>query len=267
MEAVSKRPQSSQIRQFLSTRKGAYTVAAIAAALAALVLVVFISQYKESVKQGLVATPVLVADRVIPRGTAGSDVVLEKLFKPTAVAEQDLKPGALTDSEALVGAVAVRTILPGQQITGTDFTAKGDPIRSRISKNERAIQIPIDKVHGLLGTVRPSDRVDIMAAFNSSNSNGSGTPTLTPLMRDVRIMAAPGYSPGIQSSVILEVTDKQASQLAFAADNAKLWFTLRPPVGARDSDAVQVNEDSLLSGGRPYSGTIARGTRGGGGAR
>lgn len=250
MEAVSRRPPAEQLKQWLATRKGAYTLAGIAAALAALVLLVFISQYKQSVNAGIAATPVLTADKLIPRGTAGAIVATDRLAKPAAVAEQDLQAGAITDLGQIQTMVATRSILPGQQITLADFAAKADPIRSRIAKTERAIQIPIDKTHGLLGTVRPGDRVDILAAFNSVNTNGSGTPSLSPLIRNVRIMAAPGYNPGISSSVILQVSDRQAAALAFAADNAKLWFLLRPPVGSADSPDVSVSQDSLISGGK-----------------
>ncbi len=67
-------------------------------------------------------------------------------------------------------------MLPGQQITVADFAAAADPIRSRLTKRERAIQIPIDTIHGLLNTLRAGDHVDILAAFNASATNGSGTP-------------------------------------------------------------------------------------------
>ncbi len=45
--------------------------------------------------------------------------------------------------------------------------------------------------------------------------------------------------------MILETTDQQGARLAFAADNAKLWFLLRPPVGATDSKPTSVSQDSL----------------------
>jgi Flp pilus assembly protein CpaB len=248
MEAINQRPGSTakkrssvdSVKKFVSTRRGAYTVAAVAAALAGLVLLVFMTRYKEDVNAGLAPSPVLVADRLIPRGTSASEVISEKLFKPTAIPQENVQVGAVTQAAQITGGVAVREILPGQQITAADFAAEADPIRSRLTKRERAIQIPIDKVHGLLGTVRAGDRVDILAAFNATSATtGSGTPTLEPLVRDIRIMQNSG------NSVILETTDQEGAKLAFAADNAKLWFLLRPPVGATDSKASIVSQDSL----------------------
>ena len=46
-------------------------------------------------------------------------------------------------------------------------------------------------------------------------------------------------------SVILETTDREAAKIAFAADNARLWFLLRPPVGAKDSKPRSVNQESI----------------------
>jgi Flp pilus assembly protein CpaB len=237
---VKKRSSADSFKQFLSTRRGAYTVAIAAAALAGLVLLLFINRYKDDVNAGLAPAPVLTADRVIPRGTSAAEVISNKLFKATAAATENVQPGAITQASQIVGKVAVRDVLPGQQITLADFAAEADAIRSRLTKRERAIEISIDKVHGLLSTLRPGDHVDILAAFNSSSATtASGTPVLEPLVRDIRIMQNNG------SSVILETTDQQGARLAFASDNAKLWFLLRPPVGATDSKATSVSQDSL----------------------
>jgi Flp pilus assembly protein CpaB len=247
MEAVQKKPPADSLKQFLSTRRGAYAVALVAAALAGLVLLVFIDRYKEEVNAGIAPAPVLTADRLIPRGTAGNEVISGKLFRPTAIAADNIQPGAVTQAADIQGKVAVRDVLPGEQITAADFAAVGDPIRSRLTKIERAVQIPIAKINGLLGILRPGDRVDILAAFNSQlAATGTGTPTLQPLVRDKRIMAVDGQS------VILETTDKEGAKLAFAADNAKLWFLLRPPVGAKDSKPSTISQDSL----KPFEVTV-----------
>jgi Flp pilus assembly protein CpaB len=238
--ATKKRSWADSFKRFVSTRRGAYTVAAVAATLGGLVLLVFINRYKEDVNAGLAPAPVLIADRLIPRGTSGDEVVTQRLFKPSTVAAENIRPGAVTQASQLGGRVAARNVLPGQQITIADFATLGDPIRSRLAKRERAIQIPVDAIHGLLSTLRTGDRVDILAAFNATSAaSASGTPTLEPLVRDIRVMSNLG------SSVILETTDQQGAKLAFAADNAKLWFLLRPPIGATDSKPTTVSQDSL----------------------
>ena len=240
MEAVEKRAPGQSLKQFLSTRRGAYTIAAVCAALAALILLVFVQNYKQNVDAGIAPAPVLTADRLIPAGTAGNEVITQKLFQPTAVADTNRKAGAVTQAVDLQGKVAVRDILPGQQITQADFAAGADPIRSRLSKTERAVQIPIDQIHGLTAVLRPGDRVDVLAAFNSTATGGEAA-RLRPLARGLRVMAVP------TGSVIFETTDSDGAKLAFAADNAKLWFMLRPPVGAENSKPQTVTEDSLVN--------------------
>lgn len=273
MEAVQRRSTSDSLKRFLATRRGAWIVAAISATLGGLVLLVYLNQYKSSVNDGLDSTPVLTADRLIPKGTSGNVVVTDKLFKPTAVVAQDAKLGSVADAQALVGKVATRDILPGQQITGADFSATGDGIRSRLMKDLRAVQVPLDGSHGLLGTVRRGDRVDVMVSFNGSKTmsasdavTGGAQASVRYLMRDVRISSAPPEgAPAGSGSVILQVTDKQAVQLAYAADNAKLWFALRPPVGATESKALSVNATSIVLGNKPVKVTADyKRTEGGG---
>jgi Flp pilus assembly protein CpaB len=259
MEAVQRRSTSDSLKRFLSTRRGAWTVAAISATLGGLVLLVFLNQYKSSVNDGLDSQPVLTADRLIPAGTSGNVVVTDKLFKPTAVAAQDAKLGSVADAQALVGKVAARDILPGQQITAADFSATADGIRSRLVKDLRAVQVPLDGSHGLLGTIRRGDRVDVLVSFNGSKDmsaagaiGGGGQASVRYLMRDIRVVSAPPAGAAATSgSVILQVTDKQAVQLAYAADNAKLWFALRPPVGATESKAPSVSASSIVLGNKP----------------
>src|SRR3712207_6110449 len=120
MEAVEKRPAGQSLKQFLSTRKGAYTIAAVSAVLAGLILLVFVQNYKQNVDAGIAPAPVLTADRLIPAGTAGNEVIAEKLFKPAAVAETNMKQGAITQAVDLQGKGAGRDNPPGQPIKTGD---------------------------------------------------------------------------------------------------------------------------------------------------
>jgi Flp pilus assembly protein CpaB len=248
MDAVTqRRPTSQGLKRFLGTRKGAWVIAGVCATLGALVLLVYLNSYKSSVNEGLASTPVLTADRLIPKGTAGSVVITEKLFKPGAVANDDVKLGAVSDAQALAGKVATRDILPGQQITATDFAAEADPIRSRIVQTDRAVYIPISGAPGLQGTLRAGDRVDIlvMLAGNGNASAGGAQAGARYLMRNVRVMAVGS------ANTVLQVSDREAAQLAFASENAKLWFVLRPPVGATESKSEPVTSSTLLLNAKP----------------
>jgi Flp pilus assembly protein CpaB len=256
MEVTQKTsPGPEALRRFLATRKGATIVAAGAAVLAGVVLLAFVTNYRKSVNNGTATVPTLVADRLIPKGTSGAVVVSGGLFKPSTVQESQLSVGALADASTLNGKVATHDIYPGQQLTAGDFASNADPLRGELTGAERAISVPLDAAHGLIGDVRKGDHVDVLAGFNASNqSSGIGRAQLRTLLQDVLVLKAPsdnGSKVTGQSStenIVVRANDKDAAALAFASDNGKVWVVLRPPVGAKQSQPASVTLESLLAG-------------------
>ena len=254
MEATHTRRLHGGLGRFAATRRGAITIAAIAAALAGIVLLAFISQYKHHVQGGTIERTALVANRLIPKGTSGALVVSGGLFKPTTAPQDSLQAGALSSAAAIAGKVATRDIYPGEQITGADFASDADPLRGELTGAQRAIAVPLDSAHGLIGEVRAGDKVDVLAGFNSASSTtGRGQPELRTLVQDVLVLKAPaGAGSSTTSSstqdLTVRVTADQAAQLAFAADNGKVWFILRPPAGAKDDRPSSVTLGALLAG-------------------
>jgi hypothetical protein len=61
--------------------------------------------------------------------------------------------------------------------------------------------------------------------------------------------------------VTLQTTARQASELAFAADNGAIWLTVRPPTGAGVSPATLVTTETLLLGVPPVTALRAFGGR------
>jgi Flp pilus assembly protein CpaB len=259
VEATEKR-FSLQLRRLLSTRSGTLALAAGAAVLAGLVLLVFLGQYRDSVRGGTAPSTALVAGSLIPKGTAGDVVINQKLSKATTLPTDQVKDGAVADTEAIAGRVATRDIYPGQQITSADFVGKADPIRGKLTGDQRAVAVPLDGAHGLLDNIRTGDRVDVFAGFNSVNTkNGTSGPVLRTLVQNVLVLSVPAESSGSiagggsgkTSNITIRVTDRQAAAIAFAADNGKVWFALRPPAGSSEKPPIAINLSSLLAGSAP----------------
>jgi Flp pilus assembly protein CpaB len=253
MQATQKRSLLDGLRRIAGTRGGAITIAATAAVLAGIVLLAFTSRYKDRVQGGTVEHSVLVANRLIPKGTSGAVVVSDGLFKPSSVQGQNVASGALASSAALGGKVATRDIYPGQQITAADFASNADPLRGQLSGVQRAIDVPIDDAHGLVGEVRAGDSVDVLAGFNTASSTtGRGRPQLRTLIQDVRVLKAPDADAKVtghdMQDLTVRVTADQAAQLAFASDAGRVWFILRPPVGAKNPHPSAVTLEALLAG-------------------
>jgi Flp pilus assembly protein CpaB len=253
MEATHRHRLHGGLGRFAGTRRGAITIAAVAAALAGVLLLAFISRYKHDVQSGTVERSAVIANRLIPKGTSGSVVVSEGLSKATSVQQDNLLAGALTSAAGLDGKVATRDIYPGQQITAADFASNADPLRGELTGDQRAIAVPIDSAHGLIGEVRAGDTVDVLAGFNAASSmTGRGQPELRTLVQNVLVLKVPaagGTSTGNSAqNLTVRVTANQAAQIAFAADNGKVWFILRPPAGATNDRPSSVTLGALLAG-------------------
>ena len=258
MEATHTRRLHGGLGRFAATRRGAITIAAVAAALAGIVLLAFISQYKHHVQGGTAERSALVANRLIPKGTAGAVVVGGGLFKPATVQADNLESGALSSAAALDGKVATRDIYPGQQITAADFASDADPLRGKLRGDQRAIAVPLDSAHGMIGEVRAGDAVDVLAGFNSRGRDraAAASPQLRTLIQDVLVLKAPDAGSKTTNgndtkNMTVRVTADQAAQLAFAADNGKVWFVLRPPVGGEERAALCRSRSTSLLAGAP----------------
>jgi Flp pilus assembly protein CpaB len=253
MEAIQKRKVHGGLGRFAATRRGAMTIAAVAAALAGAVLLVFISQYKHDVQGGTVERSALVANQLIPRGTSGSVVVSEGLSKATTVQQDNLQAGALASAAGLAGKVATHDIYPGEQITAADFASDADPLRGKLTGDQRAISVPVDSAHGLIGEIRAGDTVDVLASFNAgASATGSSQPELRTLVQNVLVLQTPSGSTNATGTttqnLTVRVTGAQAAQIAFAADNGKVWFVLRPPAGATNDRPSSVTLAALMAG-------------------
>src|SRR5690349_19771936 len=104
-------------QKLFSTRGGTLLLAALAAVLAAVAVVVYVRHYRSTVKDNATPATVLVASKLIPRGTPGSIVGTQHLFQATQIRTSQLKVGALSDPGSLANRLAVVDIYPGQQLT------------------------------------------------------------------------------------------------------------------------------------------------------
>jgi Flp pilus assembly protein CpaB len=257
------------MQKLLATRGGTAAVAGAAALMAFLVFLLFMNRYRSSVDDSSEPVGVLIAKSLIPKGMSGDLVGTQELFQPTTAPKSQVKDGALTDPATLKGRVAVEDIYPGQQLTTDDFsTTTTDAIATKITADERAVSIPLDEAHGLIGHIQAGDRVDILGGFNivrvdrrgaPIQNGGQARPVMKLLMEDILVLNVPTDSGGglgggsKQANVVLKLTDEQAAQLAFASDNGKIWFSLRPQSGSSAAAPSFVTLETLLLGVKPVT--------------
>jgi Flp pilus assembly protein CpaB len=234
--------------KLLATREGTIALGVGAAVLAGLIVLAYVNQYRRSVDEGTSAVRVLVARNLIEKGTPGDVVGRKEQFQVTETSKDHLQVGALTDPSLLRGRVAASDIYPGEQLTAADFTYAGPSLGTQLVDRERAVAVPVDNTHGLVGQVQTGDHVDILVG-----GSGDRGAVIRPLLQDVLVLSAPtpaggGIGNAGGSSLVLRVQLQDAAQLAFAADNGKIWVVLRPRTGAKNSHPSTVTSDKLLSG-------------------
>jgi len=227
---------------------------AAALILAAILLLVYLSHYRNSVKSSNSTQSVLVAQAFIPKGTSSLEVAQKGTWELTPVAKDDVKPGAVTDAALLQSQVALADIFPGQQVTTTDFgvtptsaTLSASPDLLGSGKTAgiwRAVVISVDPVHGISPQAQTGDRVDVYL------QNGG---TMSLLMQNVLILAAPNQSATNTTSAVspnytMRVPTSMVPRFTFANDNTKIWFALRPQKGSKPTPRANITSSNLIPG-------------------
>jgi Flp pilus assembly protein CpaB len=211
--------------KLLATRRGNVIVAVCAAMLAAILLLVYLNGYRTSLDSASAPTPVLIANRLIAKGTPAAVLGSQGAFELTTLAREHTKTGAVADPDLLAGRTAVRDILPGQQLTVADFSlTTSGAVATKITGAERAISVPVDAQRGLIGHVATGDFVDVYVALGGSVSL---------LLANVHVLAAAGAPGGGVTGAavpyyVLKVPSGDAARFAFASEEGTIWFVARP---------------------------------------
>jgi Flp pilus assembly protein CpaB len=227
--------------KLLTTRRGTIILGIAAAVLAAIVLLVYLNQYRNSVDTGAQPMSVLVAKSLIQKGPPGDVVGSTALYQVASIPRDQLKAGAFIDPKTLTGKVATADIYPGQQLTETDFTVgNANALTQSLARDQRAVVVPLEGAAEVGGTLTAGDRVDVWVAFNAQGTNGVSRPIIREVFQDMHVLTAVG------GNVTFRATPRQAGQLIFASQNAKIWLVLRPSIGSTNSKPPTISASDLL---------------------
>jgi pilus assembly protein CpaB len=249
MEITGKTP----LRSRLSSRSGSTWLAIVAAGVAAILVFAAINSARKNSTAGTASSTVLVANQLIPKGSSAQALAQQHLFRVAKVNEQSLVAGAVSDISQLRDKISSQDIYPGQQISATSFAAANGALAAKLGATDRAVSVPLDAAHGLIGNINAGDHVDVLAGFNVQSTNGT-RPVMRVLATNVSVLKiekSSGAGTGSTADVTLRVSADMATKVAFAADNGKLWVVLRPAAGAKDPSANVVSVNSLLTGVKP----------------
>lgn len=215
--------------KLFATRQGTILLGVIAAVIAAIALIVYLKQYRDSVNNNT-QTSVLVAKSRILTGTPGGVVGSTGLYEFKDVSKSTLNTpafkGAFLDPSALAGKVAVTDIYPGQALTASDFGAATGTLAEQLEPDQRAVVIPLGSPQQVGGQIGGGSHVDVWI------TRGDGSVKL--LFQDVYVLGTNG------DNVTLRTSPRQAGQMIYASLHAQMWFDVRPTV-AKNAPQTSVN--------------------------
>jgi pilus assembly protein CpaB len=169
-------------------------------------------------------SPMVVAAHALPRGTVLSEAAVELVQVPAAF----LPPGAIRSIDDVIGQTLVSDIAEGEALTRTRIGSAGGPVASQVPTGFRAFLVPSGMP---TGSVRPGDRVDVLATFGGqrpyTDTVGTGLEILSVIEAEGSGLLASGGESG--PTLVLLVTPDAAERLAYAKAFADLTVTIAGP--------------------------------------
>lgn len=179
--------------------------------------------------------------------------VTREMIELTRFPHDKLAPEALADIKQVEGRITLGRIKAKEQIRQSDLVQKGQApsLAYTIPPGKRAIAIAADEVKAVGTSVKPGDRVDILATYQDPVAKQETTQMI---LQNVPVLAinlgdtesqGPG---GAKSSMTLAVSPEEAELLTAADRAGVLRIALRP-----------VEDQTVI----PSPGTSTRDLRGG----
>jgi Flp pilus assembly protein CpaB len=218
--------------KLFTTRQGTVLLGVIAAVIAAIALIVYLDHYRNSVNGQNQAIKVLVAAKLIQKGTPG-DVIRTSngYYEVTNIPKKQVKTGAIVDPKTLSGKVALTDISPSEQLTAADFGA-GSGLATQLDRHQRAVVVPLGSPEAVGGQIAVGSHVDVYVSATAQSSTGVSRPAVKLLLQDMYVLAVNG------GNVTLRATPTQAGQLIYASQNATIWLVLRPTIATNTKPPV-----------------------------
>jgi Flp pilus assembly protein CpaB len=204
------------------------------AAVAVVLVSVYVTQYKHHVQNSESAVQVYIAARDIPAGTSGDEVIDGKYLRKVTVERRNRVTGAIAKPSDIAASYVTETIYQDEQLSLRRFGQPGaEGLRGQLRGNQRALELEAKSSQALAGTLKTGDRVDVVATW--AVPEGSSHHVGKVVLRDILVLGAAesgslsnaGSGPSDTVTVQLRVTDTQANKLFFLAKNGEWSLALR----------------------------------------
>jgi Flp pilus assembly protein CpaB len=235
-------------------------IAMVLAVAAALLVGLYVSDYKRTVEHSQQHVTVYVAAKDIPAGMSGADAASKGYLKTEQVLRASVVPGAISSTKQLGPLVAAQEVFAGEQISLSRFSNVAQHgIRGFLRGTMRAVQIPGDANQLLAGTLQTGDHVDLVANIKLGDQKPDYVDRI--VLRNLKVLRAMtaqdvaklSSSPNASTSVMLAVTDTQVQKLFATIKNEDWTLELRPVVKAADSPENVETKPTLINDGLGFA--------------
>jgi len=227
------------------------------AALAAILIGLYVVSFRNSVTHGAGLVKVIVATRDIPAGTDGSTIAGGGYLRSQTVPRRAVVPGSVTSGAPLTSKITANEIYKGQQISLRQFVpiAQGG-IFANFSGTQRVVVVPGDPNQMLSGTLSDGDRIDVVITSKYKVNDLARTISRV-VLRNLLVLKAPqgtaaasvGGAPTTTATLVM--TDREAQKMAWGMKFGAWLFILRPTNKPHNNSPTIDTFSSVFGAGLP----------------
>jgi pilus assembly protein CpaB len=237
------------------TRKPVALLAAVALALiGTLLLVTYVTSAKDRAVAGEELVPVLVLTSDIKAGTPASE--LASHVKTEQVPAKVKSDSAVTSIQELGSSVASVSLVSGEQLVSTRFSAVAASGRAAAPDGLLEVTIPLEPQRALGGQLQAGEKVGVVITVDD---DGSGKATTHLVLHKIVVTSvqvsqtdsnksddkATKAAPTGTLFVTLAVDAASVEKIVFAAEKGHIWLAAEPDSANTEGTQIQ-RQDSVL---------------------
>lgn len=198
--------------------------------------------------------------------TAAVDIPKNTVIKAEMLTQSELPQeyspaNGITEIKDAVGKIAATKVFRNQQLLKGALIEKGDKtagLAYTVPAGKRAVTVAVDEVSGLDGQILPGDRVDVAATLNFDGPQSTQITQTSLILQNITVLAVGRtleteaqswlQRNGMEKTVTLAVTPKDAQPLILASERGTIRMLLRSPVDHEISNLGGLRGSDLLQG-------------------
>jgi pilus assembly protein CpaB len=166
--------------------------------------------------------------------------------------QRSVRPNAVAD---LAGAVARAPMLPGDPVYARSLvkSGEGSVLAAILPAGMRAISTRIKEETGVGKLILPNDHVDVLLTMRRRSRGGADEHVSDTLFRNVRVLAigqliqaSDGKKLAEGNTATLELTPKQAEELAAANSKGEISLVLRSIADFKGGDEQETSQIKIM---------------------